>query len=122
MSLKKSLATMVTAGVLVGGLGAGAAHAEGTADADKPQSRRPKIAQHFDCSKLSQVTDIQARLKQNIDDRIAILEDLKETLDGQAAARVQKQIDRLTQRKTKMDGRLAKLQQHCSNAGSTPSA
>lgn len=120
MNSKKTVATLVAAGVLVTGLGTGIAVAEsgGTGNA----AGQPSAAKSFDCSKLSQLTDIEGRLKRNDRDRIAILEDLEGLVGARAANRVQRQIDRLDRQQDTMDARLDRLATRCATPSSSPSA
>ncbi|MFN8037374.1 MAG: hypothetical protein U0V73_15750 [Acidimicrobiia bacterium] len=127
MKITRCTATIVTAGLLVTGVGAGAAAA--ASDPSKPANpsqpgpgagavgrAKPK----FDCSKLDQLKALEGRAKKNIQDRISILTDAKALAgSGPRADRIQRRIDRLNGQISKLDARLAKATQHCRSGDSS---
>jgi len=121
MNVKRCAATLTLAGVLVGGLGVGTASAA-QGQPGQGRSGAARSARQFDCSKLEQFTALEARMRQNIQDRIAILTDMKAQVGAERAARLQKRIDRLNAQLTKLDARLAKVTARCSSQGSSTTA
>lgn len=123
MDLKKTLAGIVMVGVMVTGVGATAAYADGATGPKGPVQRVGRLHRHkVDCSKVAQyearlqkaVTVIQKHL-----DRLAKLK-AKADAAGKTdlSNRIQQRIDKLNNRLARITSLEQKLQQKCSG---TPS-
>ena len=112
MKLKQSLAAVAVAGVLAGTLGTGTAFAESNTPNGSTTPKKQQVLQKA-CARLTDLTTAEGKLKANIDDRISILQGLKDGSGPKAVARIDKRIKRLEAQKTALDKKLAKLTAKC---------